>query len=123
MREILYKNLTGEDNKKRDLFIREVVIQDGAEITIERRCTYYIRGKVYVKDPTDLSQLRLLKRKDDAWKKKHFHIWRKHDSGTGEDRLICKVAGTFYAIVKHYVFCVAFVHTFKIDLEVMPISK
>lgn len=122
MREILYKNLTGSDNKKRDLCIREIITRDGLMTTLERRCVYFVREKLYIKDPADLDELKVLKDTNDAWKKKHFHILRKHDSRTGEDKLICKVASTFYAIVGHYVFCIAFVHSFKIDLAVQPVN-
>ena len=123
MREIVYKNLTGDHNKKRDLCIREVVARDDFTATIERRCRYFVREKVYIENPTNLDKLKDLKKKDNVWKKKHFHILRKHNSNTGEDKLICKVAGTFYAIVEHYVFCIAFVHSFKIDLEALSLNK
>lgn len=115
MREIVYKNLTGVDNKKRDLCIREVVNRDGVVATVERRCIYFIREKVYINNPGDMAELKALRKSKEVWKKKHFHILKKHDSGTGEDRLICKIAGTFYAIVGHYVFCIAFVQSFKLD--------
>jgi hypothetical protein len=122
MREILYKNLTGIDNKKRDLCIREVVAKDGVLATIERRCIYFVRDRIHIKDPSNLDELRRLKKTENVWKKKHFHILRRHDSSTGEDKLICKVAGTFYAIAGHYVFCIAFVHSFKVDLEVLAVG-
>jgi hypothetical protein len=123
MREICYKNLTNTNSSKRDLCIREVVTKDGVVATIERRCIYFIREKVFIEDPNDLSELEGLKNSDDAWKKRHFHILRVHDSFTGTDKLICKIAGTFYAIVGHYVFCIAFVHSFKIDLTMLPVGK
>ena len=121
MREILYKNLTGDHNRKRDLSVREIVTRDGITATIERRCIYFVREKIFIRNPNNLDELKVLKKTDDAWKKKHFHILRKHKSDTGEDKLICKVAGTFYAIVEHYVFCIAFVHSFKIDLDVLSV--
>ena len=123
MREILYKNLTGSNNKKHDLCIREIVTRDGIVATIERRCIYFVRDKVHINDPTNLDELKDLKKAEDIWKKKHFHILRNHDSSTGEDKLVCKVAGTFYAIAGHYVFCIAFVHSFKIDLAVLSFGE
>ena len=123
MRKIVYRNLTGNDNKKRDLCVREIVTKDGIMATIERRCIYFVREKVYIKDPNNFDELKIFKETKDVWKKKHFHILKRHDSNTGEDKLVCKVAGTFYAIVGHYVFCIAFVHSFKIDVEVLSIGK
>ena len=123
MREIVYKNLTGKNNKTRDLYIRELVTKDGVLARIERRCLYFVREKLYLKDLHDLEELKALKQTEDTWKKKHFHILRKHDSYTGEDKLTCKVAGTFYAIVGHYVFCIAFVHSFKMDMAVLSVNR
>ncbi len=123
MREIVYKNLTGSNKKKRDLCIKEVITRDDFMATIERRCLYFVREKVYIDDPANLDKLKVLKHTNDVWKKKHFHILRNHDSRTGEDKMICKVAGTFYAICGHYVFCIAFVHSFKIDFEAVTDGK
>lgn len=123
MRKILYKNLTGNNNRKRDLCIREIVTREGITAKIERRCIYFVREKIHIKNPNNLDELKVLKKTENGWRKKHFHILRNHDSDTGEDRLICKVAGAFYAIVGHYVFCIAFVHSFKIDVAVLTTNR
>ncbi|MDD5681320.1 MAG: hypothetical protein PHI59_08800 [Candidatus Omnitrophica bacterium] len=119
MREILYKNLTNTDNRKRDLCIREVVEKDGITARIEKRCVYFVREIICIKDPSDVECLKGLKETNDAWKKRHFHVLRKHNSDTGEDKLTCKIAGTLYAIIGRYVFCVAFIHSLKIDLSAL----
>ena len=123
MREILYKNLLGLDNKKRDLCVKEIISRDDFMATIERRCRYFVRKKVYLQDPNDLDKLNVLKKHNDALKKKHFHILRTHDSISGKDKFICKIAGTFYAIAGHYIFSIAYIHSFKIDLAAVPISE
>ena len=123
MREILYSNLTAGDHKRRDLFIREVVTNENFIATIERKCSYFVRNRIYLDNPSDMDKLQALKDDQDAWKRKHFHILRNHDSYTGVDKLICKAAGTFYAIVGHYVFCVAFIQSFKIDLTMSCIDE
>ena len=123
MREIVYKNLKASDQKKQDFYMRELVTRDGMLARIERRCTYYVRQKVYVRNPGNLKELEALKGKENGWKKKHFHILRNHNKYTGEDGFTCKVAGTFYAIVGHYVYCVAFIHFFKIDLATVLVDS
>lgn len=119
MREILYKNLTDLDSKKRDLCIREVVEKDGITARIEKRCIYFVREIVCIKDLSDMECLKGPKETSAARKKRHFHVIRKHNSGTGEDKLICKVAGTLYTIIGQYLFCVAFIHSLKIDLSTL----
>jgi len=119
MREILYKNLTGSDNRKRDFSIREIVIRDGVTATIERRCIYFVKETVYLDSPQDLEKLKKLKSVEEVSDNKaHFHIIRKFDAETKEDRLICKVCGRFYVISGHNVYSIAFVNSFKIRLEV-----
>lgn len=119
MREMLYKNLTDLDSRKRDLSIREVVEKNGITARTEKRCIYFIRDIICIKDPSDVERLKSLRETNNAWKKRHFHVLRKHDSGTGEDKLICKVAGTLYAVMGRYAFCVAFIHSLKIDLSAL----
>ena len=123
MREILYKNFVGQDNRKQDFCIRETISRDDFMATVERRCIYFVREKVYLEDPHDLDKLNVLKKNSDALKKKHFHILRDHDSATGKDKFICKIAGTFYAIAGHYVFSIAFINSFKINLAAAPINE
>ncbi len=76
-----------------------------------------------MKSPKDMQSLRELKEASNTWKKKHFHILRRHSSFTGEDTLLCKTAGTCYAIVGQYVYSIAFVHSFKMDLAVVAVAK
>lgn len=119
MREILFKNLTGSDNRKRDLSIKEIVTGDGLVATVERRCVYFVREAIHLDDTSDVSQLSKLKAKGGlAEDPHHFHIFRKYDSETQEDLLICKVYGKFYIICDDNIFCISFVHSFKIRLEV-----
>jgi len=119
MREILFKNLTGSNHRKRDLTIKEIVTRNGMSATVERRCVYFVRNIVKVKDSSDLKSLEELKIGDEiARKKPEFHILRKYDEATGDDKLICKVSGKFYVISDNKVYCIAFVHSFKIRLEV-----
>ena len=123
MRKILFKNLTGSDNRKRDLCIREVMKKDGIIAETERRCRYFVRGKVHLEHSYGLQELETLKKEEGAWKKKHFYIIRSHNTKTGEDKLTCKVIGTLYVIVKQDVFCITFVHSFKTDLHTVSIGK
>ena len=39
---------------------------------------------------------------------------KEHNDVSGKDKLICKIAGTFYAVVNSRIFTIAFVHSFKV---------
>ncbi|NQT06033.1 MAG: hypothetical protein HQ575_00670 [Candidatus Omnitrophica bacterium] len=114
MRELLYKNLTSLDHKKRDIIVQEVVRKDGVLAKTSRRCLYFIKEKVRVQSPEDLKRIADLKAESEK-AKRHFHVLKERDSSSGKDKLMCKVAGTFYAMVNNYLYSIVFIHTFKIS--------
>lgn len=114
MRELLFKNITKWNHKKRDIFVQETVIKDGVLAKTTRRCLYFIKERKHIKDPGDLKKLAETKICDDQVKR-HFHVLKERDSDTGMDKLMCKVAGTFYAMIDEYLYSIVFVHTFKIS--------
>lgn len=116
MRELVFKNLTSEDRLKRDVFVEEVVEKDGVQAKTTRRCLYFIKEKVLVKGPADMQKISDMKMETEKYKK-HFHVLKEHKTSLGEDKLMCKVAGTFYAMVNQYLYCIVFVHTFKITFS------
>ena len=118
MRELLFKEMTAWDHNKRDVVVQEIVEKDGVLAKTTRRCLYYIKDKVLIKNPMDLKGIAETKL-DDSKFKKHFHVLKERNSASGIDRLMCKVAGTFYAMVNEYLYCIVFIHTFKISFLTM----
>ncbi len=118
MRELLFKNMTSNDHKKRDISIQEIVEKDGILAKTTRRCLYFIKEKTPVKSPMDLQKISDIKDLDEE-QKRHFCVLKQRDSDLGVDKLMCKVAGTFYAVVNNYLYCVVFFHTFKISFLAM----
>jgi len=116
MRKLLFKNLTSWDHNKRDIFVQETVAKGRVLAKTTRRCIYFIKDKVYVKDASDLKNLASVKLDSDKYKK-HFHVLKEKDSVTGVDKLMCKVGGTLYAMVNDYLYCIVFVYTFKISFS------
>lgn len=114
MRELLFKNMTSWDHNKRDIFVQEVIEKDGILAKTTRRCLYFIKDKTRIKNPMDLKNISEIKL-DNSNTKRHFHVLKERDSDLGVDKLMCKVAGTFYAMVNEYLYCIAFVHVFKIS--------
>ena len=115
----MFKNLTGSDNRKRDLSIKEIVTRDGVMATVERRCVYFIRDAIRLESPADVGKLRKLRDESGVDENSpHYHIFRKYDAESQEDILICKACGKFYVVSDNSVFSISFVHSFKIRLEV-----
>jgi hypothetical protein len=116
MREVLFKNLISSDSKKKDIFLREVFEKDGVIARTERRYFYLIKDIVHVEDNNEVQHWVDEQGKSSSAKKRHFHILKEHNDELGEERLICKVAGTFYAVVGKEVYTIAFLHSFKVVL-------
>ena len=122
MRELTFKNTTTWSHNKRDIFVEETVEKDGVLAKTTRRCVYFIKEKRHVKNHNDLKKLAEMKFSDNQ-AKRHFHVLKERDSGDGVDRLMCKVAGTFYAMIDEYLYAIVFVHTFKISFCAMRKGK
>ena len=122
MRELLFKNITSMDHKKRDVFVEEVVVRGGIEAKTTKRCLYFIKSKVPVNKPIDIKELSEMNKNGEE-EKRHFHVLKEHDTELGIDRLMCKVAGTFYAMVNNHLYSIVFIHTFKISFESAGSSK
>ena len=114
MRDIVFKTLTSAVSKKRDLCIQETIERDGVLAKTERRCRYFILGKKHIEDINDIEKLAKLKFADVPLKKRHYYVLKVRDAHQGEDRLLCKIAGMFYAIYGSDIYCIAYIHSFKV---------
>lgn len=119
MRELLFKSSTSTASKKRDLFVQESFEKDGILARTERHCRYFILGTAHIDDPDDIEKLSSLKMENMPHKKRHYYILKVRDDRLGEDRLVCKIAGTFYAVSGSDIYCIAFVHSFKVAFNLV----
>jgi hypothetical protein len=113
MREILFKDLTSIASRKKDIFLKEVFERDGVVAKTERRCFYFIKDVLSVDGPDRLQEWLNSQNETPPVKKRHFYILKEHSDSLGEDKVICKIAGTFYAIAGQNVYTIAFLHSFK----------
>ena len=113
MREILFKDLTSIASRKKDIFLREVFERDGVIAKTERRCFYFIKEVLPVDGPDRLQEWLNSQSETPSPKKRHFYILKEHSDSLGEDKVVCKIAGTFYAVAGQNVYTIAFLHSFK----------
>lgn len=116
MRKLLFKNMTSWEHNKRDIFVEETVQKDGILAKTTRRCLYFVKERTPINNPMDLKDVAELKVNNEDIKR-HFLILKERNSKLGIDKLLCKVAGTFYAMLNNYLYCIVFVHTFKISFS------
>jgi len=123
MRELIFKNMLKEKAKKRDISVEEIVKRDGMVSCTKKRSMYFLRGVHTVKSQAELNEWLEKRKKDKNLNKKFFHILRKFSSQTKEDKLICKMRGSFYVVSGQSIFNIVFVHAIKIKTNSIKGSK
>lgn len=113
MREITFKNLTSISSRKKDIFLKEMFEKNGVTANTERRCFYFIKDIRHLPSGVKLKDWIESQDKDEEQKKRHFHILREHNDSLGEDKVICKMGGTFCMIINERVYTIGFLHSFK----------
>lgn len=115
MREIVFKNLTSVNARKKDILLKEVSQKDGIVTKTERRSFYFIKDITHVDGEADLQKW-LYAKNQESPQKRHFYIFKDHNDKRGSEKIVCKIAGTFYVIVDNNIFTIAFLHSFRVTL-------
>ncbi len=113
MREVVFKNLTSAQARKKDTFLKEVFERDGVVAKTERRSFYFIKSVNHLKSDEELQEWASLHDDSKEPSKRHFHIMKEHSDALGVDKFICKILGTFYAVIDRDIYTIAFLHSFK----------
>ena len=113
MREVVFKKITSVNSLKKDIFLQEVFERDGVVAKTERRCFYFIKEIVHLEKQEDLQKWMNIQNGSGVVTKRQFYIFREHSDKLGEDRLLCKILGSFYVIVDNTVYTIAFLHSFR----------
>lgn len=123
MREVLYKNIVSMSSRKKDISVKEVYEKNGITARTERRCFYYIKEITSLKEVSDPEGFIQYKNMIEPVNRRHFHILKERKDGVGEDKLICKIIGTFYIIINNCVYTIAFLHSFKVCFVKSPMAN
>ncbi|WP_289460275.1 hypothetical protein, partial [Klebsiella pneumoniae] len=89
MREVIFKNLTSVNSRKKDIFLQEVFEKDGVIARTERRCFYFIKEIVRLEKQEDIQKWMNVKNGSGVAARRQFYIFRGHNDKSGEDRLLC----------------------------------
>lgn len=96
MRELVYKNIYGENPRKCEVSIEETCDPIEALRSKKWLCKYYIKARFAGKDQKAVNEWIRMQKK--AGCSRNCHILRKLDHVTGENTLICKVLGEFFVV-------------------------
>lgn len=115
MREVVFKNLTSTESRKKDILLKEVFERDGVVARTERRSFYFIKNVNHLHSDEELQKWVGTHGSVKEPSKRHFHIMKEHNDLLGVDKFICKILGTFYAVIDKDIYTIAFLHSFKIS--------
>ena len=103
MRDMVFKNMTSQDRRKRVLWASEIINEDGI-LTKIHKYLIYIAKEVRKDDVHQLPKpdIFVVKSRDTHEKTEKFHI---------------KMKGNIYCVAKNRYFLISFCHTLKIDLS------
>jgi len=102
MRDLLFKNLTSNDKKRKIISSSEVVDKEGIHSVIHRHFVCMVKevegNKVSQPVPS-------------------VHVIKEHNTKEQKERFFCKIKGSMYALNNKKLFLVLFVHSLKINLN------
>ncbi len=106
MRDLLFKNLTSDDRKRKILASSEIVEKEGVRSIIRRHFICIIR---------QIENGRSIERP-----LPYIRVLKEHNTKEQRGRFFCKVKGSVCAINQGKLFLIVFMHTLKIDLVTIP---
>lgn len=123
MREVVFRNLTSVNSRKKDIFLKEVFEKDGVVAKTERRCFYFIKDIKHL--GTDEALQKWLAEQGDSKgvNGRQFHIMKEHNDAHLEDKIMCKILGTFYAVISRSIYTIGFMHSFKVQFVKPSLAK
>lgn len=114
MKYINFKFQTSQNKHFRDITMEESIEKNGILSISRKRCRYFVLKSCEIHSFGDLKSLETLNLAGRHNKKRHFLVLKDHNSKEGRDSFFCKVAGIFYAVCNNRIYCIAYVHSYKI---------
>jgi hypothetical protein len=103
MKDVLMKNLTSTDRRKKILFSKETSEENGVRVTIHRNFVYLIRNIGTEPHPEE--------------SKRTVNVLKYHNSEQHIDKFFCRVKGTIYAVANGTAYHIFFLNSFKLEMS------
>lgn len=105
MRNLLFKNLTSEDKKRKIIVSSEIVDKAGVRSIIRRHFVCMVRE---IKDNKMQRPL------------PYLYVLREHNNKEQKEKFFCRMKGSIYAVSNGRLFLILFMHSLKIKLVAIP---
>ncbi len=106
MRDLLYKNLTSDDRRKKIIASSEVVDKHGVCSTIHRHFICMVKE---IKDAHNIEK-----------PAPYLYVLKRRDTKEQSEKFFCKIKGSICAVNKGKLFLVVFMHSLRINLVPSP---
>lgn len=105
MRDLLFKNLTSNDRKRRVISSSEITDKEGVRSIIRRHFVCMVKevesGNIDKPAP-------------------YLYVIKEHNSKEHKEKFFCKIKGSVCAINQGRLFLIVFMHSLRIDLLTAP---
>ncbi len=105
MRNLLFKNLTSNDKRRKILVSSEIVDKKGVRSVTHRHFVCLVKE---VKDNKIIAPA------------PYVYVLKQHNSKNQTGRFFCKIKGNMHVVVEERIFLIVFMHTLRISLELVP---
>lgn len=101
MRELLFKNLTSQDKRRRVIASSEVSDNQGIHTVVRRHFVYLVRE---------------IKGKGTQRPKPYLYVLREHNNTSQTEKFFCRLKASVYAVYQGKLYLILFMHSLKIIL-------
>ena len=108
MRDLLFKNLTSNNKRRRIISSSEVTEKQGVRTVIHRHFVSIVKE---VKDSQAQKPL------------SHIYVLRERNSKEQQERFFCRIKGSMYLVNNGKLFLVLFTHSLKISLVAVAVKS
>jgi len=106
MRDLLFKNLTSPDKKRRVISSSEIAERAGTRSVIRRHFAYIVKE---------------LKEQAQEKSQPRIYILKERNNKEHKERFFCRIKGSIYAVKNHKLFLINYLHSLKIDLAALNV--
>ena len=110
MRDLLFKNLTSSDKRKRILTSSEIVDKQGVRSIIHRHLVCII------KEINPLANNNQIKDERRERPLPSLYVLKEHNNKEQKEKFLCRIKGSMYVISNGRLFFIRFMHSLKINL-------
>lgn len=103
MRDLLFRNLTSEDKKRRVIASSEVAEREGIRSTVHRHFVCIVRE---VKDAATVQK-----------PAPYLYVLKESNTRQHLQKFFCRIKGSIFAVSKGKIYLVLYMHSLKISLQ------